>query len=200
MRRRTALAATLAAAVLGTVPSAAAAKGITSLAVCGAGACHPVDRAAVRGAMEGWSITSAPRRPEPFYTLRAKARVSSGEPAEVWSLQWLPRAGVTRAIGERDWTRPPAPLAAALRRAARGLRASPAARLGPLRDTPRAARIVEVYAPAERGEGAGAGGLARIGLAVAGGLLALSAAGALVRARRRGPRPRPARPEVARPG
>jgi hypothetical protein len=150
MPNRTARALTiLAAATTAALPATADAKGIAALTVCGANGCHPVDRAAVRAGFEAFRRAGAPRRAEPFFTIRAKARVSSGEVVEVFSLDWLPRAGLTRPYAERTWTRPAPVLAAALRRAARGLAPHPAAELGSVSDGPPVARVVEVYAPAQ---------------------------------------------------
>ena len=147
---RTARALTiLAAATTAALPATADAKGIAALTVCGANGCHPVDRAAVRAGFEAFRRAGAPRGAEPFFTIRARARVSSGEVVEVFSLDWLPRAGLTRPYAERTWTRPAPVLAAALRRAARGLAPHPAAELGSVSDGPPVARVVEVYAPAE---------------------------------------------------
>ena len=152
MRRATALAVTLAAAaaaaIPAAVPAAATAKGIVSLSVCGTAGCHPVDRAAVRANFERLIPAPSPDRREPYYTLRAKARVPSGEVAEAFSLAWLPRAGVVRQDGQSEWLRPAAPLDRALRRAARGMRPRPAAALGPITPITPQARVTVVFTPA----------------------------------------------------
>jgi MYXO-CTERM domain-containing protein len=139
--------ATLALAAVLAAPAPAAAKGVVAMSVCGTNACHRVDRAAVRHTADAYTPAAAPGRAEPFFTIRAKARVSSGRVVEAFALDWLPRAGLTRPSGERMWARPAPALAAALRRAARGLRAHPAARLGAV--GPPTARITEVFAPAK---------------------------------------------------
>jgi len=139
----------LAAATSAALPATAHAKGVAALTVCGANGCHPVDRAAVRAGFDAFRRADAPRRAERFYTIRVKARVSSGEVVEVFSFDWLPRVGLTRPYAERTWTRPVPVLAAALRRAARGLAPHPAAELGSVSDGPPVARVVEVFAPAE---------------------------------------------------
>ena len=150
MATRTARALTiLAAATAAALPATADAKGIAALTVCGANGCHPVDRAAVRAGFEAFRRAGAPRGAEPFFTIRARARVSSGQVVEVFSLDWLPRAGLTRPYAERTWTRPAPVLAAALRRAARGLAPHPAAEPGrsaTARPSPASSRL---YAPAE---------------------------------------------------
>ena len=141
--------AILAAATAAAVPTSAHAKGVAAVTVCGANGCHAVDRAAVRAGFDAFRRAGAPRRAEPFYTIRAKARVSSGQVVEVFSLDWLPRAGLTRPYAERTWTRPAPVLASALRRAARGLAPHSAAELGSVGDGPPVARVVEVFAPAD---------------------------------------------------
>jgi hypothetical protein len=181
----------LAAATAAALPATADAKGIAALAVCGANGCHPVDRAAVRAGFEAFRRAGAPRRAEPFFTIRARARVSSGAIVEVFALDWLPRAGLTRPYAERTWTRPAPVLATALRRAARGLAPHPAAELGSVDDGPPVARVVEVYAPAEAANDVdstphGAGVTLPIAILAA----ALLAAAALT-ARRRARRDRP---------
>jgi hypothetical protein len=141
-------AAVIALAALLAVPAPAGAKGVVAMSVCGADGCHRVDRAAVRDTVDAYATATAPRHAEPFFTVRAKARVSSGRVVEVFALDWLPQAGLTRPYGERTWTQPSPKLAAALRRAANGLRPHPAAEVGSVDAGPPAARIVEVYSPA----------------------------------------------------
>jgi hypothetical protein len=145
------LAATLALAALLAAPAPATAKGVVAMSICGANGCHRVDRAAVRDTVDAYASATAPRRAEPFFTIRANARVSSGRVVEVFALDWLPHAGLTRPYGERTWTRPSPQLAAAFGRAGNGLRPHPAADLGSVDAGPPAARIVEVYSPASDG-------------------------------------------------
>jgi hypothetical protein len=185
--RRTALA--LALAALLALPAAAPAKGIDSLAVCGPNGCHAVHRPAVRAAFEREMAVRTIRRAEPWLRLRARARVSSGDLAEVWTGEWLPRAGVLRVAGpDGAWVKPGPALRRALDRAARGLRTHRAATLaavsGPSLPP---ARVVEVFSPA--GEAAsrpgrtGASAAAAAALAIA--CLGLGAAALAVRRRRR---------------
>jgi hypothetical protein len=110
---------------------------------------------------------------------RGRARASSGRVVEVLALDWLPTAGLTRADGERSWTRPSPALAAALRRAARGLRPHPAAELGSVADRPPTARVVEDFSPADDDAHRGPGG------AAIAGALALAAFVGATLARRR---------------
>ena len=73
MPNRTARALTiLAAATTAALPATADAKGVAALTVCGANGCHPVDRAAVRAGFETFRRAGAPRRAEPFFTIRAR--------------------------------------------------------------------------------------------------------------------------------
>jgi MYXO-CTERM domain-containing protein len=177
--RRTVPAAVALAALLA-APQGAAGKGYAAASVCGTNGCHPVDSRAVRTGFEDFTPAPTPRA-APFLTIRLRARVSSGRIADVYALEWLPSENVTRGDGERLWTRPGATLGRALRRAARGLRPSPAAGLRDLRERP-AARVVEVFAPArEHGHGPSTAtlGAAALGLAAVAG----------VRRRRRSDRP-----------
>jgi hypothetical protein len=196
MRRATALAVALtaAAAIPAALPAAGAAKGVASLSVCGTAGCHPVDRAAVRANFERLVPAPAPDRREPFYTLRAKARDSSGEALEVFALAWLPRAGVLRQDAESEWLRPAPAIDRALRRAARGRHARPSAALGPITPTVPRARVAEVFAPAARDSDAAASrGAPAAGTATIAGVALLAAAGAAAlaatRRRRRAERP-----------
>jgi hypothetical protein len=187
-------AATAPVAGAGALPPTAAAKGVAAATVCGADGCHPVGRAAVRTGFEAFRPARAPRRAEPFFTVHLKARVSSGKVVDVFRLDWLPRAGLTRQTVDDVWTRPSPGFARALRRATAGLTAHPAAGFGPATEAPRRATVVETFAPAgtasapatARGDGPGAA------LAVP-GLVALIAATAFAAVRRRGRRPARAR-------
>src|SRR4051794_32676250 len=143
MTRSTAAAA-LALAALLAAPAPGAAKGVAAASVCGADGCRRVDRGAVRAGLEAFAAAPAPRRAEPFFVVRVRARVASGRVVEVFALDWLPRAGLTRGSGARPWSRPAPVLARALRRAARGLRAHPAAALGAVDPGPPQAPVVEV--------------------------------------------------------
>jgi hypothetical protein len=178
MRRPTA--ATLAVAALLAASAPAGAKGVVAMSVCGANGCHRVERAAVRDGEDGYARAAAPQKAEPFFTVRARARVSSGRVVAVFALDWLPSAGLTRtADGERSWTRPSPALSAALHRAARGLRPHPAAELGSVAGRPPTARVVEVFAPAADNAHRGPGGTA-----IAGALALVALLGATLARRR----------------
>ena len=166
----------LALAALLAAPAPAGAKGAVAMSVCGANGCHRVERVAVRDGVDAYARAAAPRDAEPFFTVRARAHVSSGRVVEVFALDWLPGAGLARAYGERSWTRPSAALAAALGRAARGLRPHPAAELGSVADGPPTARVVEVFAPTEKNAHDGPGGTAIAGALALAALLGLTLA------------------------
>jgi hypothetical protein len=187
IRPRTALAIALAAVLA--LPAAAPAKGIWALAACGAGACRAVDARAL-GAFEDDVAVRRPARAEPWYLLRARARISSGEVAEVWTAEWLPRAGAMRTLGGggADWIAVPARLQAALGRAAGGLRPRRAATLSPLGPPAATARVVEVFSPADRA-GARPGAPAGVVAVVLGGLAAAALAWSRARARARDDHP-----------
>jgi hypothetical protein len=174
MRRPTA--AMLALAVLLAAPAPAGAKGPVAMSVCGANGCHRVDRVAVRDGVDAYTRAAALRSAEAFFNVRARARVSSGRVVEVFALDWLPSAGLTRADGERSWTRPSPALAAALRHAAQGLRPHPAAELGSVADGPPTARVVEVFAPTGKNAHDGPGGTAIAGALALAALLGLTLA------------------------
>jgi hypothetical protein len=129
MRRSTIALAVLAVALA--VPAAAGAKGYVAASVCGETGCHPVEPAAVRTGFESFTPASAPDGAEPFLKIHLRERMASGKVVEVYDLDWLPRAGLTRGDGERLWARPGPVLDRALRRAAAGLEQSGGrARLG----------------------------------------------------------------------
>jgi hypothetical protein len=170
MRCRPVLA--LAAAALLALPATAGAKGIAALDVCGANGCHAVEARSAQRAFEHRFAARTPARAEPWLLLRARARVSGGDVAEVFTAEWLPRAGTLRITGgEGVWNAAGAPLAAALRRAARGLRPHPAATLTPIAGPAVArARVVEVFSPADgapSGRGTGTQAIAALGVALA---------------------------------
>jgi MYXO-CTERM domain-containing protein len=144
---RSTTAATLTIAAILAAPQAAAAKGYAGASVCGTHGCHRVAPAAVRTGLEDFTPAPTPR-PEPFFTVRLRARVSSGRIDEVYALEWLPHEGFTRGYGERLWTRPGATLSHALQSAARGLHPRPAAALRDVDERPPEARVAEVFAPA----------------------------------------------------
>src|SRR3954463_11352349 len=106
-------------------------------------ACHRVAAAAVRAGFDDFTPFPTPDRPERFFTVHLRARVSSGLLAEVGGLDWLPQSGITRGFDEGLWARPGAVLTGALRRAARGLRPRPAPALGAVAGRRPQARGVE---------------------------------------------------------
>ena len=175
---------------LGAAPSAQA-KELAGLRVCGPDGC--VDRAAaLRGEhdFDAGVVRERPARAEPFVRLAVLMREPGGDVVSAWGMHFLPRSGLVRSRdehGEVLWTLPPAATRAAYRRAARGVRRHPAARL-PRDPAPATAEPVEVFMPAatqtagERGGGDSDGFPVAPALA-AGGLAALLLAAA--RRRRR---------------
>jgi hypothetical protein len=185
MMRRVALLSTAAALAL---PGAAAAKEISSMTVCGTDGCHGITaRAALRGFMEGGYETLAPPSNGAFFAVKVHMR-HEGEDAGGFTVQYVRAANLIRAeaeYGKHVWTRPAGVTAAALRRAARGLRPYPADELAPVRDpSPAPAESP----PARVSRPAPGGGSSRLGLAGGAGalLVALAAAGIVARRRRAG--------------
>jgi hypothetical protein len=189
---RTPTAVALAVAVVLALPAAAGAKGVAALAVCGQDRCHGVDAATVRATSDAEFVPRPAPRTEPWFLVRARAPVSDGRSAQVWTAEWLPRAGVMRtSTAEGDWIAPPRRLRAALDRAARGLPARPPSALAP--GAGPTARVVETFSPADasgnRDAGAGlVAGAAGLAAALVLGVVALAVrrrSGRRARARRR---------------
>jgi hypothetical protein len=181
------------------LPATAGAKEVGSLALCGTDGCHGVNGSkAKQGFENGATEAQSPARAEPFLELRVRIRAHEGERIPGFSLRYLPTAGLLRSTDERGyaaWTRPAPALAAALKRAARGLRPKPAALLGSLRAAPPAqAQVDEVFVPrVDRDAGSGGGdGVPPLVLAGGGAALALGLAAFGVQRRRRRSAARPA--------
>ena len=172
------------------LPPAAGAKEVGSLALCGTDGCHAVKGSEAKRDFEnGATDAQPPARAESFLELRVKIRAHEGERIPGFSLRYLPAAGLLRGVDERGyaaWTRPGPTLAAALERAARGLRPKPAALLGSLRAAPPAkARVDEVVAPPVARDAVGGDGVPWLVLAGGGAALALGLAALRTRRRRR---------------
>jgi len=184
--RRAIVLATVALAL----PTAAPAKEVSALTVCGSDGCHEVTaHAALRGFMNGGYETLAPQRAVPFFTVKATMR-HAGEDAGGWTVDYLRAADLIRATGENSrhvWTRPPGVTARALRRAARGLQPYPAGRLGPVREPP---PVAAEDPPARVPRPASGGGSSPLALAGggAGAAVVVLAGGLLARRRRARPR------------
>jgi hypothetical protein len=113
-RRHIVLSALFATAALA-VPSAAQAKQIDALTVCGADGCHQVDRAIGQAlhALGGASLAQAPR-PAPHYRLVLRM----GDGRRTFGTQRLVYVPSSRAVGgDGGWTRVDAGTAAKLDRA-----------------------------------------------------------------------------------
>jgi len=183
MRRAIALAALAALAL----PTAASAKEISALTLCGADGCHRVTaHAALRGFMNGGYETLAPKQAGPFFKVKATMR-AAGEEAGGWTVQYLRAANLIRAqaeYGKHVWTRPAGVTARALRAAARGLTPYPAEKLGPVREP---SPVAVEDPPARVSRPASGGGSSHLALAGGGATAAIVLlAGALVaRGRRR---------------
>jgi hypothetical protein len=181
--RRTVVPVVLAALAL---PSAASAKEVAALTLCGTDGCQRITaRAALRGFMDGGYETLAPKQGGPFFTVRATMR-HAGEDAGGWTVQYLRAANLIRAGADDDehvWTRPAGTTARALRDAARGLQPYPAAQLGPVREPPPAAAEDP---PARVSRSTSGGGFSHPALAGGGGAAAIALlAGGLLAARSR---------------
>ena len=166
------------------VPSAAAAKEVTRVDVCGADGCGQIsDHGSLQAFMEGDDQPAAvPFGPQRSYTLNVRVRAGEGETVHGWTTHWIPQANVLAYQDEHGrfaFTDVPAKLRHALTVAARG-HAARAARV--FEDPPDPeARVAEVVTAAPATARADAGGglspLAWVG--VAAGLLAVGGAGAL---------------------
>lgn len=171
------------------LPTAASAKEIAALTVCGSDGCEKITaHAALQGFMDGGYETLAPHEPGPFFTVKAAMR-NAGENAGGWTVQYLRAANLIRAeaeFGKHVWTRPAGATAKALRHAARGLKPYPADKLGPVREPPPAA--VE-DPPARVSHPASGGGSSHLALAGGGATaaIALLAGGLVARRHRRHP-------------
>jgi hypothetical protein len=183
--RRAIVLTTLAALAL---PSAASAKEVASLTVCGSDGCEKITaHAALQGFMDGGYETIAPDRGAPFFTVKVAMR-HAGDDAGGWTVQYLRAANLIRAqadYGKHVWTRPAGVTAQALRDAARGLQPYPAEQLGPVREPP---PVAVEDPPARVSSPASGGGSSRLALAGGGaGAALVLAAGALMARRRRRP-------------
>ena len=184
MRRAIVLASLTALAL----PTAASAKEVAALTVCGTDGCQKITaHAALQGFMDGGYETLGPDRAAPFFTVKVAMR-HAGEHAGGWTVQYLRAANVIRAdadYGKQVWTRPAGVTAQALRKAARGLQPYPAEKLGPVREPPPVA--VEDQ-PARVSHPASGGGSSHVAHAGGGATAAIALlGGALVARRRRHP-------------
>jgi hypothetical protein len=175
----------LAATALLAVPTAAAAKEVVALDVCGTDGCTRIsDRDTLRSFDEGSALAeAAPAGRLRSYLLRVRIRDEAGMAQVGWTALWLPEAGVMALDdGQPGATFSPVgpALERALRRAARVHTARAARRYAA--PPPPVARVAEVVpAPAARAQSGSSGppALAWTGLAA----VVLVAAGAW-RARR----------------
>ena len=171
------------------LPTAASAKEVAALTVCGTDGCQKITaHAALQGFMDGGYETLAPDRAAPFFTVKVAMR-HAGEHAGGWTVQYLRAANLIRAKAENGkhvWTRPAGTTAQALRDAARGLQPYPAEKLGPVREPP---PVAVEDPPARVSRPASGGGSSHLALAGGGATAAivLLAGGLATRRRRRHP-------------
>jgi hypothetical protein len=183
--RRAIVLATLSALAL---PTAASAKEVAALTLCGTDGCQRITaHAALQGFMDGGYETLAPEQAAPFFTVKVAMR-HAGDDAGGWTVQYLRAANVIRAdadYGKQVWTRPAGATAQALREAARGLQPYPAEKLGPVREPP---PVAVEDPPARVSRPASGGGSSHVALAGGGATAAVALlAGGLVARRRRHP-------------
>lgn len=187
--RRAIVLATIATVATVALPTAASAKEVAALTVCGTNGCRQITaHAALQGFMDGGYETLAPKQAAPFFTVKVAMR-HAGDDAGGWTVQYLRGANVIRAdadYGKQVWTRPAGVTAQALRTAARGLQPYPAEKLGPVREPP---PVAVVDPPARVSRPASGGGSSHVVLAGGGASAAIVLlAGGLVARRRRRPR------------
>jgi hypothetical protein len=180
------LPALLAVLAVVALPTAASAKEVTALDVCGVKGCTRLtDRAALRAFEQGGDLAeAAPAGRQRSYLLRVHMR---GVPADApdWTSGWLPSVGLIASHDDQagtTFTRVVPALERVLHRAAHGLTARPARRY--VRRVP-VARVAEVVEPprSPAASDAGAGGSPALAWAGLGALLLLAVG--VVRARRR---------------
>ena len=183
--RRAIVLASLAALAL---PTAASAKEVAALTVCGTDGCQKITaHTALQGFMNGGYETLAPKQAGPFFTVKATMR-AAGEDAGGWTVQYLRAANLIRTdadYGKHVWMRPAGATARALRKAARGLQPYPAEKLGPVREPP---PVAVEDPPARVSRPASGGGSSHVALAGGGATAAIALlAGGLMARRRRHP-------------
>ena len=183
MRRAIVLAALAALAL----PTAASAKEVAALTLCGTDGCQRITaHAALQGFMNGGYETLPPKQAGTFFSVKVAMR-HAGDDAGGWTVEYLPAANLIRATGDFSkhvWTRPAGATAHALRKAARGLHPYRAEKLGPVREPP---PVAVEDPPARVSRPASGGGSSHVALAGGGAtaVIALVAGGLVARRRRR---------------
>src|SRR3954449_12016826 len=103
--RRAIVLATLSALAL---PTAASAKEVAALTLCGSDGCRKITaHAALQAFMDGGYETLAPAQAAPFSSVKVAMR-HAGDEAGGWTVQYLRAANVIRAeadYGKQVWTR-----------------------------------------------------------------------------------------------
>jgi hypothetical protein len=169
-------------------PSAALAKEVTRVDVCGAGGCGRIaDHDALEAFMQGGEYASAaPSGAQRSYLVKAYVRDDTGQSIHGWTSHWLPAAGLLAyedSPGQFNFSPVASKLERALRGAARGRTARAARRFA--EEVEPVAQVDEVVTPAaakvahtdQRSDGGGLPALAWLG--VAAGLLVVGGAGAV---------------------
>ena len=104
--RRVIVLAALAALAL---PTAASAKEVAALTLCGTDGCQKITaHAALRGFINGGYETLAPKQAGPFFSVKVAMR-HAGDDAGGWTVEYLRAANLIRSTGEFSkhvWTRP----------------------------------------------------------------------------------------------
>ncbi len=118
----TRIALVLAAGLLA-LPSAAAAKGIERVELCGAGGCKDVTRDASNEVTGGGAFTAGPEWPEPSFVLRI-AIGDGTQTIDTWETVWLPRSERLRGPDGR-WAEVPPRTQRELVRLSKGLEPRP---------------------------------------------------------------------------
>ena len=134
----------LAIAALALLPASASAKEVVKAQVCGADGCRTVSNAVAMDLMDGGPPTNPPKEAAPFFTARLWIKTDDDH-TETFDTAFVPRYELMRGA-DGTWLDPPVQTVTAFKRAARGLEASPASKLGPL-PTPTGAQVVEVVRP-----------------------------------------------------
>jgi hypothetical protein len=176
----------IAAAALGPAATAADAKEIASVKVCGADGCQDVTDRTSMAITDGGPPTAWPDEQAPFYRVKVSVEGEDGQVVPGWTFQWVPAAQKVQ-FEDGTWGNPPSATMDELTRVTRGIEPLPASKLV----LPAPAKAEEVVAPHKAPPPADDGLPAIVWVflaAGAAGLLALLARGAAgLRGRRRGP-------------
>jgi hypothetical protein len=139
----------LALALLAPFATSASAKQIVRADVCGAGGCVTLHGAVLMDLADYGPPTDPPREAAPFFTAKFTVKGEDGH-YDSWTTAFVPKDSLLRGA-DGTWMHTPPQAEAVFKRAARGLTAFPASKLGPIPPAPHA-RVVEVVpAPVDDG-------------------------------------------------